>query len=407
MQTVGIVAEYNPFHTGHKYHIAKAKEVSGADFAVIVMSPDFVQRGEPAIFDKYTRTHMALLGGADLVLELPVCYATGSAEYFSEGAAALLDRLGVINSLCFGSETADADAFGKAADILLEEPEGYTQHLKEALKHGKTFPQARSIALAAYSSASGYIPIDTPNNILGVEYCKALKKMQSKIRPFPVERKGSAYSSSSLDGAYCSATALRRGIFSQSSEKKLLSYIPETSHIPFLNARDMCLAADDLLPHLTWQLLRCTAFEDVLDISSDLSDRISNLRFACVGKSYAEIVSLLKTKQMTEARIRRALLHLILGITRDTVEAFRTHGTVFYARILGFRKTATPLLHELKQKSTLPLITKTSCASSVLEQYGAQMWEQDLFASHLYRSIRAGKYHIPFQTEFEISPVIL
>ena len=199
MRTVGIIAEYNPFHTGHEYHIRKARELSGADYVIVVMSPDFVQRGEPAVFDKYTRTRMALQGGADLVIELPVCYATGSAEYFAEGATALLDSLGTVNTLCFGGESDDISLFQNIADILIQEPKEYTDLLRSFLKQGMTYPQARCQALSHYlknqisdPSSSALLPdqcklpdletvtdfLSTPNNILGIEYCKALKKLE-------------------------------------------------------------------------------------------------------------------------------------------------------------------------------------------------------------------------------------
>ena len=204
MRTVGIIAEYNPFHSGHEYHLKEAKKKSGADYAIIVMSPDFVQRGTPAVFDKYMRTEMALRAGADLVLELPVCYACGSAEFFAEGAVALLDRLGVVDALCFGSEASrtpvssfyepsdshvfsesenniDTSLFACAADFLLNEPESYRTRLQGLLRAGKTFPQARAQALQAEDPALASL-LGTPNNVLGVEYCKALQKFSSAIQ---------------------------------------------------------------------------------------------------------------------------------------------------------------------------------------------------------------------------------
>ena len=155
MRTVGIIAEYNPLHTGHQYHIQKARKLAEADYTVVVMSPDFVQRGTPAIFDKYTRTRMALLAGADLVLELPVCYVTGSAEYFARGAIGMLDALGCMDAVCFGSETADGSVLSRLADILVSEPPVYQDVLRREQKAGRTFPQARATALSTVLSAGG------------------------------------------------------------------------------------------------------------------------------------------------------------------------------------------------------------------------------------------------------------
>lgn len=438
MRTVGIIAEYNPFHTGHEYHIRKARELSGADYVIVVMSPDFVQRGEPAVFDKYTRTRMALQGGADLVIELPVCYATGSAEYFAEGATALLDSLGTVNTLCFGGESDDISLFQNIADILIQDPKEYTDLLRSFLKQGMTYPQARCQALSHYlknqtsdSSSSALLPdqcklpdletvtdfLSTPNNILGIEYCKALKKIGSSIKPLPLKRQGNGYNSSSLEGIYCSATAVRNSIcnsfrnqnepISSSDMDPFRKYIPESNHVTFASAVRTPLNSGHFLPYLYQKFLSADDFSSVLDISSDLSDRLRSNRFKCIGISYEELVSLLKTRQITESRIRRALLHLILNIEEKTVESFRTEGIVFYAHVMGFKKSASPLLHELKQQTQIPFITKTSSAEKNLSETAKKMWKQDFYASHLYRSVLASTYGIPFRTEYECSPIIL
>lgn len=418
MKTVGIIAEYNPFHTGHKYHIQKAKEETGADYAVVVMSPDFVQRGEPAVFDKYTRTRMALLAGADLILQLPVCYATGSAEYFAEGAVSLLDSLGIIDNLCFGGESDDVSLFQSVSEILNQEPEEYSLKLKELLRMGYTYPKARSEALTAYyadtyaSSITEFL--STPNNILGIEYCRALHKRGSRIKPSPISRIGSAYNSASLSGQYASATAIRAGLAQESDSDQLLTYIPDECRDIFLSASQTPASLQDLSLLLSQKLIYEHSFSSILDISTDLSDRIISLRNRCIGCSFEEVISILKAKQITEARIRRALLHLLLGISSESTEKFRKAGAVFYARILGFRKTASPLLHELKLHSSIPVISKNAAAESILSKseipdpaLAVHMWQQDLQAAHLYYAASALKYQTPFHTEYEKSPIVL
>lgn len=419
MKTVGIIAEYNPFHTGHAYHIRKAKELSGADHVVLVMSPDFVQRGEPALFNKYVRTEMALRCGADLVLELPVCYASGSAEYFAEGAVSLLDSLGVIDVLCFGAETDDKELFLQTAQILAEEPEEYQKALRQGIKQGLTFPQARSAALSMFSLSgteechklSSFV--ETPNNILGIEYCKALHKLGSSIQPLPIKRTGSDYNSSLLDGRFCSATAIRETISKIGSDKEISEkttyYIPESCHDLFYKNCQIPVYAKDLSTCLYMKLLEYNkdSLTDILDISSDLADRIMKLRFQFIGKEYSEIISILKTKQITESRIRRALLHLLLGIRTDEVERFRQEGAIFYARMLGFQKhTAQSLLHKIKENGRVPLLSKTAAAAKLLEGTALKMWELDLRASHFYRMVTSTKYNILFETEYERSPVM-
>ncbi len=485
MCTVGIIAEYNPFHTGHEYHIQEAKRKTGADYAVVVMSPDFVQRGEPAIFDKHTRAEFALRCGADLVLELPVCYATGSAEYFARGAVGILDALGVVDALCFGSETADPALFDAAARLLAEEPEAYRQLLDNGLKSGKTFPQARAEALQAVRAGTGETSalanfLATPNNILGVEYCRALLGLGSPIRPLPIRREGNAYDSDDLAGRYCSATALRRALLGRGAVEqdrtyaadsvpsqcsapvecsatlggqiprfcdlqRLQPYIPRECHSLFEYAAGRIVTADDLLPYLAQKLLTVTDFAQTLDISPDLAARILRLRYSCIGLSYPELLARLKTRQLTEARIRRALLHLILDIRTQDLADYRASGSVYYARILGFRKSAGPLLHAVREHSRIPLPVKMANAEAVIrtaysdgqqildaltgrhtvdisagqramvapaaaanqkETAALSMLAQDLYASHLYGSIVSYKYGLPFLTEYQKNPVI-
>lgn len=435
MRTVGIIAEYNPFHTGHEYHIRKAKEAAGADLAIVVMSPDYVQRGEPAIFDKHTRARMALLGGADLVIELPVCYATGSAEYFAEGAVSLLTQLGVTDVLCFGAECDDTPFFQEISAVLLHEPEHYKTALKNYLKQGKTYPQARSTALCEYLGKTGETlstkafgknsakeshntpqkkterMLASPNNILGIEYCKALQKYESPITPLPIKRIGSEYNSTALGGAYCSASAVReavkRSVTLGDSFGTILPYIPRDCHHTFIRACRASITSEDFLPLLAQKLLSSDSYGTILDISSDLSARMRSLRYELVGHSYDEIVSVLKTKQITQSRIQRSLLHLILGIETETVENFRQNGTVYYANVLGFRREASALLRTIKANSAVPFLTKPSHSAKLLSGAAAQMWKQDEYASHLYRSIRSIKTGTPFQTIYETSPVIL
>lgn len=474
MRTVGIIAEYNPLHTGHQYHIQKARELADADYVVVVMSPDFVQRGTPAIFDKYTRTQMALLAGADLVLELPVCYATGSAEYFARGAIRMLDAMGCVDAVCFGSETADGDLLSKLAGILISEPPIYQDILRREQKAGRTFPQARAAALAAVLSTQGngavsdsasavlaggdvldgnavqedishpaHCPdtssssvgllrqLSMPNNILALEYCRALQQISSPIAPLPLLRQGSGYHDEALGDTFCSATALREALLKeqwqgsrqevmqimQTDLAPLLSYIPEACQPLFLNAARTPVTADDFLPLLTEKLLTVSDFSDYLDISPELSDRIRKLRFSCIGTSLAEITALLKTRQLTEARIRRALLHLLLGLRQDALSRYQANGTIFYARLLGFRKSAGPLLHAIKHSGTVPLLAKPSGAKTVLRDFyseqpdqlacALEMLQADFLASHRYEGVSSYKYRREFIPEYKKSPVII
>ena len=211
MKIVGVIAEYNPFHRGHLYHIGKAKEQTGADAVIAVMSGDFVQRGAPALLPKHLRAAMALEAGVSLVLELPVWCACGSAEYFASGAVSVLDQLGCVDSLCFGSECGDLPSLSRAARILEEEPEDFRAALKAALSRGLSFPRARQEALVSCAgSADAGAVMEEPNNILGVEYIRAILRRGSRLEPATVRREGSGYHDQAPDPSYSSATAIRR-----------------------------------------------------------------------------------------------------------------------------------------------------------------------------------------------------
>ena len=202
MTITAVIAEYNPFHNGHAYQLAKARELTGADYLVVIMSGDFVQRGAPAILDQHDRAELALLGGADLILQLPCHFALGSAQHFARGAVSLLTALGCVDFLCFGSEYGDTAPFLELADVLLHEPEEYRELLSGLLRNGLSFPTARAQALSAYFSDSASFSslskeeLDTflkePNNILGIEYVQALLLSQSRIRPVTIRREAAA-----------------------------------------------------------------------------------------------------------------------------------------------------------------------------------------------------------------------
>ena len=241
MKIVGLITEYNPFHNGHLYHIHESLRITGADAALVVMSGDYVQRGTPAIMPKRLRTEMALYCGAGAVLELPVCYATGSAEFFALGAISLLDSLGIVDSVCFGSECSDLPLLQKIAGLLVDEPEQYREILRHELKLGKSFPAARQTAVVFCTGDPRCADIlKDPNNILGIEYLKALKKCGSSIRPYTIRRKGAGYHSSQLDGLYSSASAIR----------SLLAYSSSSIHTEFAGDDSTELSFSDILNEL-------------------------------------------------------------------------------------------------------------------------------------------------------------
>lgn len=427
MKVAGIIAEYNPFHNGHLYQMEQVRAQTGADYVIVAMSGDFVQRGEPAIYDKYTRTAMALNCGADLVLELPSFFATGSAMDFASCGVALLDRLGVADILCFGSELGELAPLQTAAEILRCEPEDFTIGLKKRLKQGLSYPAARSEALCEYleskdvsAASSDYRSIlESPNNILGIEYLKTLQQSDSSIKPFTIQRIGQGYNDRHLSaepGVFSSATALRRLMESckesgYSNALQLLHGLIPDAAIFALEKEQAQLAPifpDDLsllLQHRILDLLRQgEPLEQFADMSPELASRLE--RISLDAATFTGRIAQLKSRQYTYTRISRALLHLLLGITSEQQQRFQESGYALYARILGFRKKAAPLLTEIKKTASIPLVTKTADAAGYLPPLALAMLKEDMYASHLYQSLVFQKGRIT-KNEYTKSVMVL
>ncbi len=397
--TVAIIAEYNPFHNGHAYQISEAKRLSNADFAVVIMSGDFVQRGEPAVMDKYLRTSCALYGGADIVFELPSHFATASSEYFATGAVKLLDRLGFIDSLCFGSECNDIGALRRLASFLLNEPAEYSSIFKKNIKPGLSYPVARVQSLKEYSlikpqelSESDIDLLNMPNNILGIEYIKALMRLKSDITPFTIERLGSGYHSQELS-TYPSASAMRSSV-NASGIESIRPYMPESSYNCISGEYNVKwpIVADDLTPLLLYKLMKedAESLTEYRDIDYDLACRISNIPYQL--SAYTEFAELLKTKKYTAVRISRALLHMLLDDKESDTAEYHSLSYAPYIRLLGIKSHATHLLRELNDRLPGFVITKFADAKKQLDNDAYRMFSYDINANKLYNQLIFNKY---------------
>ena len=413
IKTAGIIAEYNPFHNGHQYQIEEIRRQTGADFVIAAMSGDFVQRGEPAIFDKYTRTRMALCGGADLVVELPALFATSSAEDFAACGVSLLSNLGT-DFLCFGSESGNLFHLQKAAEILSEESAIWQPLLQTYLKQGETYPSARSLAVAELTGDPGLSTLlATPNNILAVEYLKALKQQGSSMIPVTIRRRGCGYHDSEYSAPYASASAIRLFLRQSAvleSPETLRMQIPPAAFDALLKEGALAkpVFPDDLSELLQFRLLSAVhRKEDLnrfLDFSSDLATRLTRqvLHFA----PFSEQIMQLKTKGYTYTRVSRALLHLLLDITKEQSSQAKSLGYAPYARILGFKKSAGPLLSHLRRQSRIPLITKTADAKKLLSPEAMKVLETDFYVSHIYQSLLASHGRL-MRNEYTKSVIVL
>lgn len=378
MNVVGIIAEYNPFHEGHAYQIQKAKEQCGAEFAVVVMNGDFVQRGEPAIFDKYTRTKEALLGGADLIFELPVRFGLSSAGDFAMGGVLALNALPFVTHLCFGTETGDLTPLLQAATFLCDEPDSYRTRVKHFVKQGILYPKARSLALAAESG----LPTETwdsPNNILGLEYCVALQKLHSKIKPFTIRREGQGYHDNDTPALsdFPSATFLREKI-RKAGEKENLSLSDFSSLIGYslLTAKDLCR---------------------IKDITPDLSDRIWNE--LPKYREINEFVKTIKNPSLTTGRIKRSFFQCLFDIEKE-------EPVMPYLRVLGMKKEASSLLSQ-KENASCQILTKLAFDVPKMDDTAKKLFAKDLLASDLYRQVFCHKYNQTLPNEYQHSPIVL
>ena len=468
MKVAGIIAEYNPFHRGHQYHIEETRKKTGADYVVVVMSGDYVQRGEPAIADKYMRTQMALSGGADLIIEMPTIYATASAEYFATAGIGILDKLGCVDYLSFGSEWADIEDFSAYASLFLEEPEEYKEILQEQLKLGKSFPEARAFAAGKIlfnSKPEKAIEfLKEPNHILGLEYIKALKRRNSSIEPIVIKRKHNHYHESKLTKGYSSATAIRQTMQNyyndyiknqydnpynielddgkkynkeddnrktnekkyNKDDKKVVNgkeydvklsdsrksntekkqYLKEKTmdkmlenalckdYQPFIEGflQKNFVTWEDLMPYLDYTfLLKNKVIGKYFGMNLDLARRFQNIYEP--GLSFEALIERLHARQITDAALRRVLLHIVLHMKYYPFLEEAKDIPIPYARILGFSKAASPLLKEIRQKASLDIIQRPAEGKKLYanSSAAAQIFSIDIRTADLYEQISARK----------------
>lgn len=420
MKIVGLITEYNPFHAGHLYHMQRARELTGADYCVVLMSGSFVQRGEPAIFDKYRRTKAALLAGADLVLEIPVAFSTASAHEFAAYGVALLSAIGV-DAVVFGSECGQIEILKQAAYALNHESAEFRERLQKGLKAGLTYPQARAKALGETQAGGTRVEnvedfhantdvsnshiwssiLNSPNNILGIEYLRAAEDLHSPMEFYTISREGSGYHEDALSEAKFPSASAIRGIVrnSLSKDKDLLdilaSHLPAVTHPAYTGA--VPVFVDDFSELLNAAVLQMQATFSIADLSPELAARLAKPPYFPL--SFEERIQALKTRQLTYTRVSRALLHLVLGMREEDISRWKDEGYALYVRILGFRRQSSPLLSCLHKKSSIPLITKMADAAQNLSPSALALLEQEVYASHLYQTVRMKRGGV-FQNEY-------
>ncbi|MBR2188832.1 MAG: nucleotidyltransferase family protein [Eubacterium sp.] len=417
MKTAAVIAEYNPFHNGHAYQLQTVREQSGAEFLIVVMSGDFVQRGEPAIVDKYLRTQMALDGGANLVLELPCAASTGSAGEFASAAVAVLDKTGIVDELWFGSECGRIEPFLEMAQCLAEETEDFRKDLQASLAAGSSYPAARALAAVRElrrrnglrEADAGFCPgvpaaaeekllndfLAMPNNLLGLEYCIALRKSGSRIVPHTMLRAGAGHHDLVPEGAYASAGAIRklleeawRDKISQTEKNNVLPLtelrrlVPESTcrHLQMTLQSGAPVLLDDFSEQLFYQLLKedRKSIQQYHGVTESLANRI--LTMTASSDTVTDLAEQVKARHLTRTGINRILCRILLGISEEDV--LRVQDPV-YIRVLGFRGAGS-LLAELKKRAEVPYYFRFA-------EIPEDLYRQELFASQLYERVRAWK----------------
>lgn len=352
MKISSVICEYNPFHNGHEYMLRKMRE-GGATHIIACMSGNFTQRGTPAIYDKYTRTRAALAGGADLVAELPVSFACSGAERFASGGVSILNAFGCVDEIVFGSECGNTDILKKLAAAV--EDREVSAEIQKYLSTGMTFAAARQKAVEAiYGSDTAEI-LSEPNNILGVEYIKALNRLGSNIIPSALLRKGADHDSEEIVDGYAGAKYIRSMIeCGESTENLMPSYAAEifgkAENRPPKGGR-----MSKLEVALMYRLRMMTEekLAEIPEVGEGLENRIYSA--ARKGKSLEEIICGIKSKRYTRARIMRILMYALLGITKADMLP-----TPQYIRILGFNERGREILRAAKKTAVLPIVTKYS-----------------------------------------------
>lgn len=387
-KVLGIIAEYNPFHNGHLFHLNESKKLTGSIYTVAIMSGNFAQRGNTSIIDKWSKAKSAIECGVDLVIELPVLYSTSSAENFAEGAIKILDSLKVVDYLSFGTETADINLLNNIATVLNEEPKEYKSLLSEELKKGLSYPKARENALMIYlNDIKRYSNVlSSPNNILGIEYIKALKKYNSIIQPIAMPRHESGHNDLNYHGNIASSTAIRN-ITKNNGFDILRKLMPEPSYTNLIKNIKVGHVVPDLSvfeKEIIFNLRKMSIYDisQLPDVSEGLEFAIKNAANSC--NSLVELLNIIKSKRYTQTRIQRILLYSLLGITKKDIAISKK--TQPYVRVLGFNEKGKYLISEVaKANPKLNIITSVKkFTDKNLNRNLKSMLEKDIWATDVY-----------------------
>lgn len=395
MKILGLIVEYNPFHNGHLYHLKKSLEITNSTHSIAVMSGNFLQRGEPALFDKYKRAEMAVSNGVDLVVELPTLYACQSAEIFAHGAITLLNSLNCIDSICFGSEHGDIDLLVEISKILINEPDKFKTLLKRNLDEGILFALARSKALSEYMLNHTNLNIDenklndvlsTPNNILGIEYIKSLLKHKSTIKPYSITRIQADYNSETIESNICSATAIRKTLKEYNTLDSISNVVPIKTFE--LISKSIDNNFNPMFDEYYFDTIRELVIRDLnilnsyFDVNEGIENKIYKSVFSC--KNIFELQQSIKSKRYTLTKVKRILNNILLGITKDDMNTVKNIMKLPYVRILAFNDKGREIIKQIKLNSEIKIINKFSNVNFEDDKIFETLIKYDIKATNMY-----------------------
>lgn len=400
MRAVGLITEYNPFHNGHLHHLQESRRVADAEVAVAVMSGHFLQRGEPALVDKWVRTRMALAAGVDLVVELPFPWACNSAPRFAEGAVAALDALGGVEALCFGSEAGQLESLKRCADLLQRHAEELARRTSSLLRSGMTYPEARAQVMAQLTENPEMAQLlRTPNNILGIEYLKALRLTGSPMRPLTVPRIGAGYHDVEAVGTIASATGIRRRLADGEAVSTLL---PEPVQALLQQALDAGQTADEEILHrlLAARIGRgAVSLEAIYQVEEGIENRL--VEAADISRGYRDLVDAVKARHLTRTRIQRVLCYILNEVDREEMETFLPAGPL-YLHLLGCNERGRAFIARCRKRLKLPLVGNYSRLHAVLKRhYGPQSSRLRLAEQQLNLEVRATRTYTLLMRKWE------
>lgn len=403
MKAVGVIVEYNPFHYGHVYHLEKAKEVTGADVVIAAMSGNFLQRGEPALVSKWTRTEMALHGGADLIFELPYAFAVQKADTFANGAVSLLSAAGC-SWICFGSESGNINDFYKTYRFLNQNDDAYKAAIREFLQQGNSYPKALSLAFESLNPAEELIDLTKPNNILGFQYVTAAEKQQTALKMATIQRKNADYHDEEFTSSpIASATSIRKALFSEGAEKdSIASYVPQYTFNMLLHYHKTFGSFhkwDNYWPFIKLVLLQTKAddLKQICEMEEGLEHRF--LASALKAETFTQFMNTAKTKRYTWTRLQRALTHILTRTTKE--ELTMIVEKVTYLRLLGMTDNGRAYLNRYKKDIPLPIIVKRAAFDDPLIRIDSK-------AARIHAMGLPEKYqHKAIELEFSQQPIYL